>query len=110
MAIRLTKKTKRNTNVTPKTQYATLPRFQIEIIQMQQTCNAKNLVFRFFVFIRMCTTWSHVSGLFCRSRKIWSAAVLCFHNIKTKTSIENTETSNKNTEPQKKIKDIIYYA
>lgn len=41
------------------------------------TCNAKNLVFRFWVLCRICTTWSHISGLFCSSLKIWSAAVLC---------------------------------
>jgi len=40
------------------------------------TCRAKNLVFKFWEFCRICTTWSHMSGLFCRSRSIWSAALL----------------------------------
>ena len=40
------------------------------------TCKAKNLVFKFFVFCKMCTTCSHISALFCRSLKIWSAALL----------------------------------
>lgn len=44
---------------------------------LKLTCKAKNLVLRFWVFCKICMTWSHISGLFCKSRKIWSAAVLC---------------------------------
>jgi len=31
----------------------------------------------FCVLDKIWTTWSHISGLFCKSRNIWSAAVLC---------------------------------
>lgn len=72
---------------------ATLPCITTASRVDELTCSAKNLVFKFWEFCRMCTTCSHMSGLFCRSRSIWSAALLWNERQQIQLLLDNAKAT-----------------